>query len=58
VDKGMPAGTSLNLAKTHKVATFEVTIPMLELPQGRFGMAGVEYIPFFVEPIHVQLADK
>jgi hypothetical protein len=43
----MPAGTSLNLAKSHKVATFEVTISMFELPQSRFGMSGVEDISFY-----------
>lgn len=53
MDERMPRSTSLDLAQADQVATLEVAIAVLKLPQGRVWGARVEDVAHFVEPIHV-----
>lgn len=45
----MSAGPSLDLAQTYKVATLEVAIAVLELPERRIRISCVKYIAFYPE---------
>lgn len=47
--EGMSAGPSLDLAQTYKVATLEVAIAVLELPERRIRISCVKYIAFYPE---------
>jgi hypothetical protein len=58
VDECVPRGSSFDLAKAYKIATLEVPVPMLELPERRVWRPCMEDVAHFVKSVHVQLADK
>lgn len=58
VDESVSAGATLDLSEADEVAALEVAIAVLEFPQCRFRVARMEYVSFFMKPIHVELAHK
>lgn len=47
VDEGMPGCSTLDLAEADKIATLEVPIAVLELPEGRVRLCGVEDVAHY-----------
>ena len=54
----MSAGASLDFAKAQKVAAFEITVAMLELPQGRFGMPSMENVALCIPIVLDKVASR
>lgn len=49
----MSAGTTFDLTETNKIAALEISVAVLEFPEGCFWVTSVEYVAFYIRVSHV-----